>query len=927
MLRQPTLARHAPSNVCFTLRPRTATAATAPSLGSRRQTFSSRRARTTKLIVASAAENEESQQEQTETSLPFFASSSSTTSSPPALAATTAETTNEQQQDNEEKDPRVIAAEEALLNLYKASAEIFKLVVLLPLRYLVLMPLGWALTRLGIWAIDPEDVLKRLEEANSASKLKADDVATVLRSLNRHHPQAVVDFVDGKGLLTRRVLNEEEGTTATTTEGSAASTSTERSSESTAVKDEELPYAINAAVVKEYLIALVRSGKIKNYSGDGEITSPPADGHSHRSLGRLLEEMKAAVQGVPVTAAPGTTIAHPLHVIVQGGGGVGAFAGGRRGRKTEPTGILATISSIFWFLFTCIFFALAWAVGASTIRRLNSGGGMSAAGGNGISTSAAGGISSGFPGIGGAGGGGGASMASQNKEYNKENIPEKSQKSFKDVKGCDEAITELQEIVQYLKSPEKFTRLGGKLPKGVLLTGPPGTGKTLLARAVAGEAGVPFFYKSGSEFDEMFVGVGSRRVRSLFAAAKKKAPCIVFIDEVDAVGGKRTNWESSGGSRKTLNQLLTDMDGFEENSGVVVMAATNLQELLDPALTRPGRFDRQVAVSLPDVRGRQQIIDLYLQGKPVAKDVDSENIARRTPGFSGADLANLVNEAALLAARNDADEINASLLDEARDKVLMGSPRSLVQSIEARRLTAYHEGGHALIALYTPGAKPIHKATIVPRGHALGMVSQVPDKDEYSTTKQQMMAHIDVCMGGKAAEELIFGSDFVTSGATSDLKTATKLAKHMVEDCGMSERIGPVAILDGSNGNGGGSGSVGDDVRKAADEEVSKILKESYSRVATLLKNKEKELHALATELLEKETLTQREIKGLLWGEKVVKEEEEAIAALKAAEDAAMLELIAAREARETAKTASSSAASAAATASMATTTPTTSSS
>jgi len=899
LLRQLTLAR------CPPPRARLANAA-APTLSSLRSSPFSRRALSLPkryTVIASAAENEDTQQDtneiSSENSIPFFADAA------PSLPAHAAE--NEQHQsENEEKDPRIVAAETALLNLYKASAEIFKLVILLPLRYVVMMPLGWALTRLGVLAVDPQEVLKRLEEANSASKVEADKVAAVLRSLNRHHSQAVVEFVDSKGLLTRPVGkdDDDEEKSAFSTHDNANSTSSP-----TLIKERELPYAINAAVVREYLIALVRSGKIKDYSGDGEISIslPPADGHSHRSLGRLLEEMKAAVQGVPVTSAPGTTIAHPLHVSVQNGGfgNSEVLSSSTRG-KTQPMRILTTLYSAFWFFMSCFLFALAWAVGAATVRRLNSGGSMSSAGGGtGIGATSDNISGSSLPGI----GGGGASMVSQNKEYNKENIPEKSVKSFKDVKGCDEAITELQEIVQYLKSPEKFTRLGGKLPKGVLLTGPPGTGKTLLARAVAGEAGVPFFYKTGSEFDEMFVGVGSRRVRSLFAAAKKKAPCIVFIDEVDAVGGKRTNWESSGGSRKTLNQLLTDMDGFEENSGVVVMAATNLQELLDPALTRPGRFDRQVAVGLPDVRGRQQIIELYLEGKPLASDVDPENLARRTPGFSGAELANLVNEAALLAARNDADSINALLLDEARDKVLMGSPRSLVQSTEARKLTAFHEGGHALVALYTPGAKPIHKATIVPRGHALGMVSQVPDKDEYSTTKQQMMAHIDVCMGGKAAEELIFGSDFVTSGATSDLKTATRLAKHMVEDCGMNDRIGPVALLDGSNGNGGGSGSIGEEVRKAADEEVTKILKESYTRVATLLKNKENQLHALATELLQKETLTQREIKRLLWGEQAVKEEEEAIAALKAAEDAALLEVTAAREARGQAAAASAEAA------------------
>lgn len=741
------------------------------------------------------------------------------------------------------QDPSIEAAEAALRGFARAAVEIFKLTILLPMRYMVLAPLGWALTRLGVLAVNPKDVLNRMETANVSSRLEADKVAEILGTLNRHHPQAVVQFVESKGLFQAPSTNTVEGdvtaaalsslgTTTNAAAGTAAST--------------QPAYAVNAAVVREYMVALVRSGKIKDYTGLGDATSlnAPADGHSHRSLGQLLEEMKAAAQGNPLPGAPGSTIARPLHVVVSGGAGA---------LSNEPTGIVATLYSWFWFLMSCFLFGIAWSLGSAIMRRVAT---INAnMGGNGVANQ---GVTSGGPG----------SMLGNHKEYNKENMPEKSVKSFKDVKGCDEAITELQEIVAYLKSPDKFTRLGGKLPKGVLLTGPPGTGKTLLAKAVAGEAGVPFFYKSGSEFDEMFVGVGSRRVRSLFAAAKKKAPCIVFIDEIDAVGGKRTTWESSGGSRKTLNQLLTDMDGFEENSGIVVMAATNLPDFLDPALTRPGRFDRQVVVPLPDVRGREQIINLYLSGKPVASDVDAEMIARRTPGFSGAQLANLVNEAALLAARNDADSISAALLDEARDKVLMGSPRSLAQSLDARRLTAYHEGGHALVALYTSGAKPIHKATIVPRGHALGMVSQVPDKDEYSTTKQQMMAHIEVAMGGKAAEELIFGADHVTSGATSDLRTATRLARHMVEDCGMSERIGPVALLDGEGQSAGG------EIRKAADEEVTKILKDAYARVAVLLRNKEAELHALAKELLEKETLTQRDIKVLLWGSAAVEKEE-----------------------------------------------------
>ncbi|KAK9863945.1 hypothetical protein WJX84_008380 [Apatococcus fuscideae] len=452
------------------------------------------------------------------------------------------------------------------------------------------------------------------------------------------------------------------------------------------------------------------------------------------------------------------------------------------------------------------------------------------------------------------------STAFSPKEYAKAELPEKSVKSFKDVKGCDEAKGELEEVVEYLKNPAKFTRLGAKLPKGVLLTGPPGTGKTLMARAVAGEANVPFFFRAGSEFEEMFVGVGSRRMRTLFEAAKKKAPCIVFIDEIDAIGGNRKQWENH--SRSVLNQMLIEMDGFETNENVIVMAATNIEESLDPALTRPGRFDRHVAVPLPDVKGRREILSHYLADKPLAADVDAAVMARRTPGFSGAELSNLVNEAALLAAKSGAANLTSKLLDQARDKVIMGVERSLVQTEEDLKMTAYHEAGHALVALATPGAMPIHKATVVPRGHALGMVSQVPENDSHSMTKRQLTARIDVAMGGKAAEELIFGADNTTTGVTSDLQQATSLARHMVTQCGMSSEFGPVYV----SGDSRGSTGFGPETQRRVDNEISRILQDSYARVQSLLRQRADDLQLIAQALLANETLDRDQIQEVLAG-------------------------------------------------------------
>lgn len=431
---------------------------------------------------------------------------------------------------------------------------------------------------------------------------------------------------------------------------------------------------------------------------------------------------------------------------------------------------------------------------------------------------------------------------------------------FDDVKGVDEAKNELEEVVAYLKDPSRFTALGGKLPKGVLLVGPPGTGKTLLARAVAGEAGVPFFYTSGSEFEEMFVGVGARRVRDLFAAAKKASPCIVFIDEVDAIGGTR-NPKDQQYMKMTLNQLLVEMDGFKPSEGVIVIAATNIGDALDPALTRPGRFDRHVVVPNPDVVGRQAILETKLKGMPLTPDVDAKVLARGTPGFSGADLANVVNLAALDAARAGAVAVSQTHLEAARDRVVMGAERkSAVLSPKNRKLTAYHEGGHALVALHTEGAHPLHKATIVPRGMSLGSVTQLPDADdESSTSRRQLLAKLDVCMGGRVAEELVFGEGDVTTGASSDLEQATRLARAMVTRFGMSA-LGAVAIPYDD------SAAISPETRAAVEAEVRSLLSAAYERAKRLLTAHEADLHALASELLDKETLTGAQIRELVGG-------------------------------------------------------------
>ncbi|EFA06331.1 ATP-dependent zinc metalloprotease YME1L [Tribolium castaneum] len=440
--------------------------------------------------------------------------------------------------------------------------------------------------------------------------------------------------------------------------------------------------------------------------------------------------------------------------------------------------------------------------------------------------------------------------------------PEEIHVTFDDVKGADEAKQELKDVVEFLKNPDKFSQLGGKLPKGVLLVGPPGTGKTLLARAVAGEAGVPFFHAAGPEFDEILVGQGARRVRDLFKSAKEKAPCVIFIDEIDSVGAKRTNSVLHPYANQTINQLLSEMDGFHQNEGVIVLGATNRRDDLDQALLRPGRFDVEVTVPTPDFTGRKEILGLYL-GKVLAKDVDLELLARGTTGFTGADLENMVNQAALKAAIDGADCVSMKYLESARDKVLMGPERkSRIPDEEANLITAYHEGGHAIVAFYTRDSHPLHKVTIIPRGPSLGHTAYIPEKERYHVTKSQLLATMDVMMGGRAAEELIFGTEKITSGASSDLKQATSIATHMVKDWGMSEKIGLRTMTESSKPFQGDS--LGPSTNELVDSEIRRILSESYDRAKHILKAHAKEHKALAEALMKYETLDAEDIKAIM---------------------------------------------------------------
>ncbi|HKP76626.1 MAG TPA: ATP-dependent zinc metalloprotease FtsH [Longimicrobiaceae bacterium] len=449
--------------------------------------------------------------------------------------------------------------------------------------------------------------------------------------------------------------------------------------------------------------------------------------------------------------------------------------------------------------------------------------------------------------------------------------------TFDDVAGADEAKQELQEIVEFLKDPKRFSRLGGRIPKGALLVGPPGTGKTLLARAVAGEAGRPFFSMSGSDFVEMFVGVGASRVRDLFEQGKAHAPCIIFIDEIDAVGRHRGAGLGGGHDEReqTLNQLLVEMDGFEGNDGVILIAATNRPDVLDPALLRPGRFDRQIVVDSPDVRGREGILKVHLKKVPTASDVSVPVLARGTPGMSGADLANLVNEGALLAARRNKDLVYMADLEDAKDKVMLGAERrSLVMKDEERKLTAYHEAGHAVCAMKIPGNDPLHKVTIVPRGRALGLAFTLPEDDRVSVTRQQIEARLVMLYGGRAAEELVFGRDRVTTGAQSDIQRATGIARNYVTNWGLSDAVGPVMVGENETEvflgrDLGTRRGMSESTAQMVDVEVSRIIGDAYGRAREVLEENIGVLHALAAALLERETLTREELEQIAEGKEL----------------------------------------------------------
>lgn len=449
--------------------------------------------------------------------------------------------------------------------------------------------------------------------------------------------------------------------------------------------------------------------------------------------------------------------------------------------------------------------------------------------------------------------------------------------NFSDVAGCDEAKEEVSELVDFLKDPGKFTKLGGKLPRGVLLVGSPGTGKTLLARAIAGEAKVPFFTISGSDFVEMFVGVGASRVRDMFEQAKKHAPCIIFIDEIDAVGRHRGAGLGGGHDEReqTLNQLLVEMDGFEGNEGVIVIAATNRPDILDPALLRPGRFDRQVVVPLPDIKGRELILKVHLRKVPIGDDVQPKYIARGTPGFSGADLANLVNEAALYAAKHNSRVLTMEYLEKAKDKIMMGSERkSMVMKDKEKKMTAYHESGHAIVGLLVPSHDPVYKVSIIPRGRALGVTMFLPEEDRYSLTKEQLNSQISSLFGGRIAEELIYGSDMVTTGASNDIERATELARNMVTKWGLSSKLGPLSYSEEEGEIFLGRSvtqhkNVSDETAHIIDEEIRSFIDTNYARSEQILKDNFDKLHAMTDALMKFETIDRDQIDDIMAGKTV----------------------------------------------------------
>ena len=609
----------------------------------------------------------------------------------------------------------------------------------------------------------------------------------------------------------------------------AASTSTQATlaaKEQTANQELENPRA-QADFYKSLLKANYPQYVVSRYESPGIATSTEC-AHLYADALKKLGKMKEA-EAVKSQLAKGSLSGAGLH----GNGGAAFGAGGSYGSRNNPVYVVVAESTWTmiskWLKFLIPIGLLTWGVMEGFTYLVESG------------------------------------TIFKNSESSDKSVDmSKVNVKFDDVRGADEARAELEEIVDFLKDPTKFTGLGGKLPKGVLLTGPPGTGKTLLARATAGEAGVPFFFMSGSEFDELYVGVGAKRVRELFSQARAHSPAIIFIDELDAIGGKR-NPRDQAYAKQTLNQLLVELDGFSQTSGIIIIGATNFPESLDKALTRPGRFDKIVNVDLPAVRGRADILRHHMKNVEIAKDVDPTIIARGTPGLSGAELMNLVNQAAVHASQQNALAVDMNHFEWAKDKILMGAARKTMVITEAsRRATAYHEAGHAIMALYTPGATSLYKATILPRGRALGITFQLPEMDKIDITKKECIARLDVCMGGKVAEEMIYGAENTTSGCGSDLSSATGTARAMVTQYGMSDKVGPISLAEKWD-------SWSPKLRDVADQEVVDMLKESENRTRRMLHDKKVELERLAQGLIEYETLTKDEIIKVVNGEPLSK--------------------------------------------------------